>query len=186
MIDLMLQQFRKIALVPSLEFEGFAAEIPISHSDFPVAFNLHKDREKAQAGIPANNFLLTAPDDFGIDQRPGLRFGKLQKDDSPQYAELRRRDAAPIARFCAPVCQSVCQVADQIVNFAYTRVFDWGRRFPQNWIAELQDRANSHIAEFRFTAPRPHQTGSAVPVSSRQEETTPQTSCAPVREDVRR
>src|SRR5579863_988694 len=87
MIDLMLQEIREIAVIAGVELERLAFGILIAHSDLAVAFDLHEDGEEAQAGVPDDDFLFAAIDDFRIDERPGFFSRQLQEDDTLQDAE---------------------------------------------------------------------------------------------------
>ena len=81
-----------------------------------MALHLHEDRKKTQAPVPYNNLFFAALDNFRINQRPGLCAGKLQKDHALQYADLRRRNPAPIACFRPPVCQRIGKIANHVAN----------------------------------------------------------------------
>src|ERR1700747_3363920 len=69
MVDLMLQQFGKIAAVPGAEHMLHALQVPVADGDFAMALDLHENREKAKAGIPDDNLFCAAFDDFRVDER---------------------------------------------------------------------------------------------------------------------
>src|SRR5262252_6325863 len=58
MIDLVLQEFRQVAVVSGIERQSLAFEILIAHGDPSPPLNLHKDGEKAQASVPNDHSLL--------------------------------------------------------------------------------------------------------------------------------
>src|SRR5215472_12825211 len=96
MIDLVLQEFREIAIFPGFNLECVATLVLITDCDFAMALDLHENAKKTQAGVPHRNLLFAARDNFGIDERPGICIWKLQKDDALQSSNLRSRDRASV------------------------------------------------------------------------------------------
>src|SRR5437016_14267727 len=103
MVDLMLQQFGEIAIVSRLEFDDLTIETLMANRDLAMAFDLHEDREEAQAGVPDNDSLVATLDDLRVDQRPWLPARKSEKDDALKDTQLRSRDPASVAGLGAPV-----------------------------------------------------------------------------------
>jgi len=145
-IDFVLQEFGEIAVVPGFELDRLAVEILIADGDLTVAFDLHEDREEAEASVPHNDSLFAALDDFRVDQRPGLGSGELEKNDALQDSELRSGDAASVAGCHTPVSQGVGQILDQVVDLACGGVLHRNGFLPQERVTELEDGANRHIA----------------------------------------
>src|ERR1700682_1601532 len=79
-IDFVLQEFGEIAIVSGVQFVPFGAQVLIADGDFTVPFDLHEDRQEAKAGVPDNDFLRAALDNFGIHQGPRFGPGQLQED----------------------------------------------------------------------------------------------------------
>src|ERR1700733_7103570 len=144
MVDFMLQEFGEIAIVPSTEFVGFPFHVLIAHSDFAIAFDLHKDREEAKAGVPNDDLLLAAFEDFRIDKRPRLLSRQFQEDDATPHSHLRRGNAPAVSRCCTPVGERVGEIVDQRSDFGSGGIANRQCDFPQPRVAELQDALDRH------------------------------------------
>src|SRR5260370_18746205 len=136
-VDLVLQQLGEIMVITGIKFENFAVQVLITHADLTMAFDLHKDRKETQAGVPDDDFLFAAPDDFRIDDRPRLGVRKLEDDDSVQHADLGSRDAASIAAGGPPIRERVGQVPGQLANVMRGGVFHAAGLRPQMRSASL-------------------------------------------------
>ncbi len=75
-----------------------------------MAFDLHENREEAEAGVPDDDLLLAAFNDFRINQRPRLLSGQLQEDDAQAHAELRRGNSPAVSGGGAPVGKRIGKV----------------------------------------------------------------------------
>src|SRR5215467_12069265 len=144
-IDFVLQEFGKIAILPGLNLDRLAAQGLILHANFAMAFDLHEDGEKAQAGVPDDDLLPAARDDLGVYQRPGPGLRQLEEDHALEYAQLRSGNTPAIARGCAPVRQRVSQVRHQFSGLAGGGVAHPRTLLPQERIAELQDGTDGHV-----------------------------------------
>src|SRR5271155_3652000 len=143
-VDFVLQKFGEVAVVPGTEFVVLALRILITHRDFAIAFDLHEDRKKAEAGVPDDDLLFAALENFRVDERPGLLSGQLQKDDASPHAELRRGNAPAVSGSGAPVGKSIGEIVDQRSHFGSGGILNSQRDFTQPRITELQDGLDRH------------------------------------------
>jgi hypothetical protein len=117
MVDFVLQEFGKIAVIAGAKFAALAFEILVSNRDLAVPLNLHEDRKEAEAGVPDNNRFFATSDDFGIHQRPRLLSGQLQKYDALAHAELGSGNAASVTSSRAPVRKCIGKVSHHRSSF---------------------------------------------------------------------
>src|SRR5258706_5461085 len=131
MIDFMLQEFRQAAVVAGPEYVLHALQVPVADRDFTIPFDLHKDREKAEACIPHDDLLSTEFDDLRVDERPGPLSGKLQKNDALPHSQLRSGDASAVSSGGAPVRERVGEVGDESGNIWRARILNRHGNFRQ-------------------------------------------------------
>src|SRR5258706_16000564 len=184
-VDFMLQEFRKIPVVASPEYVLHALQVPVAYRDFTIPFDLHKDREKAEACIPHDDLLSTAFDDLRIDERPGPLSGKLQKNDALPHSKLRSGDASAVSSGGAPVRERVGEVGDESGNIWRARILNRHRNFPQARVAELEDGLDRHVQPTMFILRPRRRIDPKIPASFPPAGMTPQMSCARARAGVR-
>ena len=144
MVNFVLQEFGEVAVVTGAKFVAFTLRILIADRDFAIAFDLHEDREEAEAGVPDDNLFVTAFDDLRIDERPGLLCGQLQEDNALPDAQLRGGDASAIARGGAPVSERIGKVFDESSDLGSGRILNPQGDLSQARIAELEDGLDRH------------------------------------------
>ncbi len=145
MIDLMLQKLREISVIAGFKCESVAVEILITDTDLSMPFNLHEDREEAQARVPNHDFVVAARDDFRIDQRPGLDAREFEEDDTQRYSQLRSGNAASVAGCEPPLGERVGEIAHQAAHFWRRRIFDGLGLLPEERVTELKYGAYRHL-----------------------------------------
>src|ERR1700747_1280812 len=89
------------------------AQILKAHINFAVAFHLHENGQKTQAGVPDSDLFFASPGDFGIYHRPRLGTAQLEKDDFGTLDKLWRSDGPAVACSLAPMGQRIREVLNQ-------------------------------------------------------------------------
>src|SRR5690348_3126851 len=113
-----------------------------------MPFHLHEDAQEAQARVPDDHLLRTAPGDLGIHQRPGIEAGDFQENDALGDPDLRRGDSASVTRGGARMSQCVGEVLSYTRRRWRCRILHWRADFAQDWVAQLADGLNCHYSYF--------------------------------------
>ena len=142
-IDLMLQQFRPVAL--EVGFVRLAPQVVIADADAVGSEDAHEQVGEREAVIPHREVLVPDVDDLGIDEHP--RLVHLDVRQAKRRADLRRRDAAPAAETRLPVAQGVGEVVHHDTNRRRLRIGNQFAAFAQDGITQKSDSADGHGAK---------------------------------------
>jgi hypothetical protein len=161
-IDFMLKQFGKVAIFTRAKLLPISIQVLIADGDFLMPFDLHENREKAQACVPDYDLFAAMLSDVRVDERPGTGTRKLQKNDSLGDAQLRSGNPPAVARFSAPVRQRVAQIRDQACQLnSMGGEIVHGGGLTEARITQLKNFADPHFrlspaANFTLSESAPH------------------------------
>ena len=143
MVDLMLQQFRTVAL--KLGFMRLPPQVVVAHADPVRPEHAHQQVGIGEAVIPHGEVLVTNVDDLGIHEHPGLVH--LDVNEAERCPDLRGRNATAASMTRLPVVQGVSQVVHHDPNRRGLRVGNQLAALAQDRIAEKANSTDSHAAK---------------------------------------
>ena len=143
MVDLVLQQFRAIAL--ELGFMRLAPQVVVADANAVGAEDAHQKVGVREAVVPDRKVLVPDVHDLRIDEHPGLVHLDVGKPE--RRTDLRRRNAATGAEARLPVAQGVREVVYHDTNRRRLGVGDRFAALPEDGIAEQADSTDGHTAK---------------------------------------
>src|SRR5262245_557662 len=149
MIDLMLQQLRKI----SFGFDRLlqSSVIQVLYFDLSRPRNADHQIGEAETVIPQFHSGITGPDDFGIDKR-SAESDRLHsnKYHAVKNTDLRRCFPSPVPRRLAKACKRVAKFSGKKINLERSHIiYDCGFA-PEKGIANLKVFSARHNQPRRF------------------------------------
>ena len=142
-VDLMLQQFRAVAL--ELGFVRLAPQVVIAHPNAVGPEDAHQEVGRGEAIVPDGEILVTDVDDLGVDEHPWLVH--LDVREAKRCSDLGRCDPAAAAEARLPIAERVGEVVHHDTNRRRLRIGDHLAAFAQDGIAEKADSTDSHGAK---------------------------------------
>ena len=143
MVDLVLQQFRAIAL--ELGFMRLAPQVVVADANAVGAEDAHQQVGVREAVVPDRKVFVADVHDFRIDEHPGLVH--LDVREPERRADLRRRNAAPGAKARLPVAEGIREVIHHDTNRRRLGVGDRFAALPEDRIAKQADSTDGHRAK---------------------------------------
>jgi hypothetical protein len=143
MVDLVLQQFRAVAL--ELGFMPLAPQVVVSDANAVGAEDAHQQVGVREAVVPDRKVLVPDVHDLRIDEHPGLVH--LDVREPERRADLRRCNAATGPEAGLPVAEGIREVVHDDTNRRRLGVGDRFAALPEDGIAEQADSTDGHRAK---------------------------------------
>jgi hypothetical protein len=143
MVDLMLQQFRAVAL--KLGLMRLAPQVVVSDANAVGSEDAHQQVGVREAIVPDRKVFVPDVHDLRIDEHPGLVH--LDVRETERRADLRRCNAATGAEAGLPVAEGIREVVHDDTNRRRLGVGDRFAALPEDGIAEQADSTDGHGAK---------------------------------------